>query len=137
MRMELDTLIVQNAANPDNGQFINSNEVSGRNSHSSTVASPPASFSQQPQHASTASAFSPNGQKIPRISSNFSTDDMSLGIDLGSTPSCLGGVVEGQASSESGTGLDISDLDIWSSIILQDSEDLPAIRDVQSTSPWL
>lgn len=139
MRMELDTLMVQKSEFPDNGQFINSNEVSGPDSRSGIVASPPASFPwqpQQPQHASTASSFSPNGQKTPQTSPDFFTDDMLLGFDLGSVSSFPGGAADGQAPSEPGTGLDISDLDLWSSIILQNSEDLPTIRDFQPMSPW-
>lgn len=141
MRMELDTLMVQKPAVPDNDQFINNNEVSGPNSLSCIATSPPASFSQQPQHTSTAPSFSPNGQNQPQTSPDFSADDMSLGFgfDFDSISSFpAGAVAEGQAPSEEpGTGLDISDLDLWSSILLQGSEDLPMIGDFPSImSPW-
>ncbi len=60
---------------------------------------------------------------------------MSLDFDLGSVPSFLGGVDGGPTPSDPDAGLDISDLDLWSSIILQGSEDLPTDGDFQSMRP--
>lgn len=129
MRMELDTLIVQKSSTSDYPQLINSTKVSGSNNRSNIAASPATSFCQQPQHASTASSFSLNGHQTPQPSPNLSTNEMPLGFDLGSIPSYLGGAAGGQTPLEAVTGLDISDLDLWSSIILQGSEDLPTVGD--------
>lgn len=130
MRMELDTPAVQKTAVPAYPQFTNSIKMPGSNGRDSMSGSPAAAFfPQKSQHASTASSFSLNNQQIPQVSSGFSTNDMFSEFDLGSIPSYLGGVAGDQPPSGLGTGLDISDLDSWSSIILQSSEDLPPVRD--------
>lgn len=124
LRMNLDMSTMQTPAKPYNLQTIMSSiNVSGSNERGSTGGvSTGASVSQQPQHASTASLFGPSsGQLTPEKSSraSFSTDELSLGFDLGSFSPYLGSDADGNALAwELEGALELPDLDSWSSMVL-------------------
>lgn len=74
----------------------------------------------------------PSYQQTPPTS--ISAEDELFGFGLESFPPSSESVAGSQSLSELGTGLDISDLDLWSSTVLQGLEDLLSPEDMQQPS---
>jgi len=137
MRLNIDTPTSQVSTPPDYVQTFNNTRVSMANLNHSSISAPAnISLGQQSQHTSTASLFSMNNFETSSRAS-FSGEDTLMGFDFQSISPYLGNVAGRTPPWEQETGLEISDLDSWSSIVMQGSEDLLTVEDLQSTSSWL